>query len=579
MRGHDKPYHAAAYPLPLGFNGRWAWLYRWFSGRPLNGHRYTDATGFHYGTMSMDPSGRATAYQLLPGALRFLYVRLPIMLAVPYVLAWTLWPLATYLATLAMSLVATRRVQVWWRRRTFRRDVTEPLAAGVSAVLRTRRVAGRGHLTVDVPPGFRDDPDARVTVRLPADWVAADGDKAALARVVAARLSVDELSPSWSLAGATPIVSFALPVRPPELVSFADGQALAEGVSPDEIALGHGPHGRPETFSLKIESPHAILNGGSGAGKSVLLAYMVGQFMRRGAGVLALDAKFISHPWLRRVPGVAYCSEAEDMHNALCWLDQELLRRARLVSAARDPEAAMAALDLLVVVMEEMTAARTRLDQYWKSIKEPGQPALSPALAALANVANMGRQMKVHAFLAGQSLTAKVTGGPEGRESYGARLLARATSNAWRMLAPQIKPAPVKREAPGRWHIVVGDTLRAFQAPWIDLEDEAVAAELIGWATGGAPGWDVVAAIEAGGGGSGFEDVPSSEPPTPAGISLRQYADEAGLELKMINRWRERRSDFPVEVGLGARGVKLYDRDHLRDYVRSRLREPVSLED
>jgi hypothetical protein len=70
-----------------------------------------------------------------------------------------------------------------------------------------------------------------------------------------------------------------------------------------------------------------------------------------------------------------------------------------------------------------------------------------------------------------------------------------------------------------------------------------------------------------------------SEPVTPDGISLRQYADEAGLELATLTRWRERRSDFPVEVSLGANRTKLYDRDHLRDYVRSRLREPVSLEE
>jgi hypothetical protein len=70
-----------------------------------------------------------------------------------------------------------------------------------------------------------------------------------------------------------------------------------------------------------------------------------------------------------------------------------------------------------------------------------------------------------------------------------------------------------------------------------------------------------------------------SEPPTPAGISLRQYADDAGLELKTLMRWRERRSDFPSWVAIGARGVHLYERDHLRDYVRERLREPVTADE
>jgi hypothetical protein len=61
--------------------------------------------------------------------------------------------------------------------------------------------------------------------------------------------------------------------------------------------------------------------------------------------------------------------------------------------------------------------------------------------------------------------------------------------------------------------------------------------------------------------------------------SLRQYADEAGLDLKTLTRWRERRNDFPSWVGVGARGVQLFDRDHLKDYVRTRLREPVGADE
>jgi hypothetical protein len=234
--------------------------------------------------------------------------------------------------------------------------------------------------------------------------------------------------------------------------------------------------------------------------------------------------------------------------------------------------------------MEEINGASNRLRAYWRSIKVTGDPAMSPALTALGNLSSMGRELRMHILMAGQSVTAKASGGAENRENFGGRALARATSNQWRMLAPQIKPAPVVRQASGRWHIVVGDTLREFQAPFMDLKEKktpGAVARLIDWATGGMPGWDVPAAMLAGGGGGG-ENVrtPSSEPPTPEGVSLRLYADEAGLDVARLVRWRERRGDFPVEVALGARGVKLYERDHLRAYVRARLREPVeALED
>lgn len=583
MRGPKiTPYSAIGnYPMPWGFNGWLGPAYRWFAGRPMNGHRYTDATYWRYGTMSVDISGHASDYHLLPGRLRFLYTRLPAMLFPGYAVLWGVDQPVAALVTLGLATLAAWRGDMWRRRRSFRRSIIEPVDAASAGVLQVRRDAGRGHTRVTVPADFRDNPDAKVTIRLPVEFLGADGDKARLVIAVANKLNVDTLAASWSLHGHAPMVTLSLPPAPPKMVSFQEGMDGCAGLAEDVVMLGLGPRGQVESFSLAMESPHAILNGGSGAGKSVLLAFTAAQFMRRGAGVLVLDAKYISHPWLRRVPGVHYASAAEDMHNALVWLDAELIRRADTVSMASDIEAAAKALPLLFVVMEEMTAARNRLDTYWKSIKITGEPALSPALSALANVANMGRQMRVHAFLAGQSLTAKVTGGPEGRESYGARMLARSTSNAWKMLAPQIKPAPVKREKPGRWHIVVGDTVRTFQAPFVDLEDGEVVSELIEWATSGKMIPDVSAMIEGwiseGGGGSHEMNNPSSEPPTPPGISLRMYAEQSGLELKTLLRWRERRSDFPAWVGLGANGAQLFDPDHLKAYVRDRLREPATV--
>lgn len=581
MRGNVDPYKAQSYPLPLGFNGRWAWLYRWFSGRPMNGHRYTDATGWRYGTMAVDMSGKASSYHLLPGALRFLYFRAPLMAIPGYVLCWLLWPLGTYLATLGLVLVATWRVHRWTQRRAFRRDVTEPVSAAVSTVLRSRRVDGRGHTWVAIPENFRDDPEAKITIKLPVEWIGQEGDRTALVHAVSAKLALDELTPAWSLHGGQPSVTLAVPPKPPAMVEWLTARAAAEAVPDGEVMVGLGARDKIETFSLLLESPHLLINGGSGAGKSVLLAWLVAQLMRRGYGVMVLDAKFVSHLWLKRIPGVHYASEAEALHEALVWLDQELLRRARLVSSAANLEAAIASLTPLVAVLEEINSATNRLRAYWKSIKGPDDPALSPALTALANLANMGRQLRVHIFMAGQSITAKSVGGPEGRESFGGRALARATANAWRMLAPQIKPAPVKRQRPGRWHLVVGDSLKEFQVPFVDLEQESDVAALIQWATSGAAVPDMDAMISAGVATTRIAETPSSEVVTPAGMSLRLFADSQGMSLATLRKWRSERADFPVPVGMGANRTDLFDQDHLKAYVRARgreLREDVTLD-
>lgn len=576
MREKTQPYHAVAYPLPLGFNGRLAAAYRWFSGRPLNGHRYTDSTGFRYGTMATDISGRATPYQLLPGYKRFLYARLPIMLAPAVAAAGVLDPAALGLSTAIAGTLAVPKVVKIKRARVFRRTVIEPVANSVAIVLRERYVSGMGHTWVTVPIDYRDNEAAKIVVRLPMAWTGEDGDRTRLAKVVAERLQVEDITPSWNLSGASPHVAFSVPPKPPALVEWDMARSHLAESSETAPVIGFGPRWKVEAFDLRLEAPHLIIAGASNAGKSEAIATIVSQFMRKGYGILCLDAKFTSHMWLRKIPGVLYASESEELHQALIWLDLELLRRARFVAMGGNP----AELVPLLAVLEEMNGASNRLRAYWKSIKGSSDPMMSPALTALQNLASMGREMRVHIILAGQSLTAKAVGGPETRENFGGRMLGRATMAQWKVLAPQIKKPPAKQGPPGRWHIVVGETVREFQVPFSDMKNEE--ARLIEFATGGLAMPDVPAMMaEAemdGWGGGGEPDNASSEPPTPEGISLRLYAEEAGINLATLQKWRERRTDFPAWVALGARGVQLFDRDHLRAYVRERLREPADVD-
>jgi hypothetical protein len=549
------PYHAESYPLPLGFNGRLAGTYRWFSGRPLNGHRYTDATGFRYGTMATDLSGRATTYQLLPGYKRFLYARFPIMVAPAAAVAFAVEPGQSALAGLGVATLGVRELDKYRRTRRFRREVVEPVAAGVAAILKHKNAKGQGHTWVHVPEDFRDDEQARIRIRLPAEWIGDPGDKARMVELVASRLNLEELSPSWSWTNGNHTVEFSVPAKPPKSVTFDDGVAALDGLGDEELAMGLGSRGRREIFSLALDSPHLLIAGGSGAGKSELLAYLVAQFMRRGYGVAVLDAKFTSHMWLRRVPGVLYASEGQELHDALIWLDNEMMRRARFVSKGGDPDTLVP----IVAILEEMNGASNRLRAYWGQIKETGDPQMSPALTALANLASMGRELRVHILMAGQSLTAKSVGGPEGRENFGGRAMGRATAAQWRMLAPQIKPAPTKRAAPGRWHLVVGDTLVEFQVPFMDLKEKktpGAVGRLIEWATGGRPIPDVVAMM------AGFAPPvvvtqPEAQTPRSEGVTtLREYAAAHALSLGTV-RMRVNRAGLERVGQEGATGLYL----------------------
>jgi hypothetical protein len=556
------------YPCPPGFNGRLAGIYRFLSGRPMNGHRYTDATFWHPGTMATDLSGRASTYHLWPGWKRLLAIRLP-ALASPglAILAVFDWPALVWLATILATLAIPGLAGVA-RTRVHRREVAEPLAIVLAQIFKKRHVARSGHTWVDIPRDFQDNPLAIARVQVPANWPGDKGEMARVERAVAKKLATDDLVASWDLAGHAPSVQFSRPERPPVHLALSDVLAKVEGLPDDQLAMGVGTRRSLASFSLSTESPHLLIAGGSGAGKSVLLAFLAGQFMRRGYGMAVLDAKHISHMWLRRVPGVLYAAESEELHDALLWIDGEVLRRARFVATGGDPDTLVP----LVVVMEEMNAATNRLRSYWQSVKGTGDPMMSPALTAMGNVSSMGRELRIHILMAGQSLTSKATGGAENRENFGGRALARATANQWKMLAPQIKPAPLKRGAPGRWHLVVGDSLKEFQVPFLDIKKQP--AEVIAWATGGAPVPDVPAMV-AGMSSSTCETPtsPSSEPmSTPTGVSLSEFvAARPGLTLAQVQKWRERHAEaFPEAVGAKGR-AQLYDEAALDRFVWARV--------
>jgi len=520
--------------------------------------------------MATDISGHASAYQLWPGWKRVAMVRLPLLATPAYTALAVVRPLVAIWLASILGALATPRIVAMAKERGHRKRVVEPVATTVAKVLNKRHVANAGHRWVAIPRDFRDNERAIISIQLPPNWPGDRGEMARVTRAVAGKLAIEDLVANWELGGHRPYVEFSQPEQPPATVDLAMAMRKAEDLADYELAMGVGTRHALVTFSLALESPHLLIAGGSGAGKSVLIAWLTGQLMRRGYGVVVLDAKHISHMWLRRVPGVLYAAEDEELHEALLWLDQELLRRVRHVAAGGDPE------DLvpLVAVLEEMNGATNRLRSYWRQIKEQGAPMMSPALTALGNLSAMGREVRVHIIMAGQSMTGKATAGVENRENFGGRALARATANAWKMLAPQIKPAPLKRTDPGRWHLVVGDTLKAFQVPFFDLKSDAAVAELIAWATGGEPVPDVVA-MQHGLSSSTYEKLsdPWSEPmSTPTeGVSLADYVKgRPELTLAQVQKWRERFDDFPEPVGSRGR-AQLYDEAQLDLFVWARV--------
>jgi hypothetical protein len=111
----------------------------------------------------------------------------------------------------------------------------------------------------------------------------------------------------------------------------------------------------------------------------------------------------------------------------------------------------------------------------------------SPAIDALGDTLFMGRAIKIHVIAVGQSITANAIGGPEMRECFGTRILARYTRNAWNMLVPEVQPVPRSTRHIGRAQVVLGGVAHETQVAFF------TESETRDWATSGvqAPPLDI----------------------------------------------------------------------------------------
>jgi hypothetical protein len=112
------------------------------------------------------------------------------------------------------------------------------------------------------------------------------------------------------------------------------------------------------------------------------------------------------------------------------------------------------------------------LKDYWELIKPQGEKGKSPALQAYDNVLYAGRAVKMNIISIAQMFTVAACGGnPAARENYGLRILARASKQAWDMLAPEITTRPRKTRKRGRMHMVVDGEAITVQVPFVSIDE------------------------------------------------------------------------------------------------------------
>lgn len=335
-----------------------------------------------------------------------------------------------------------------------------------------------------VPRGKAAEGDG-VVVIVPPTFSFEDKKKALVESLTTRKLALADVTEHWEGKAHHSYLQLRPRAHAPDTALFAEIQvrAMVEKTKASAPLIGLTVGGEAVAFNLDSETPHLLWSAGTGGGKSSLIRAVTAQLMHHGAHVVVIDLKRHSQPWLRGLPGVTYVRDAEDIHDTFIWLAEEGNRRNKawdnVPLGGQGPK-----FPRLVVVCEELNATFSKLRRYWSSIRPTGAPQLSPAVEGFQDLLFMGRAVQINVLAVTQMATAKDLGGPEARENFALRILARYTPNAWKMLVPEITYRPAST-VPGRVMVCRAGT--AYETQAVFFTDH----EARDWATSGHEAADV----------------------------------------------------------------------------------------
>lgn len=314
---------------------------------------------------------------------------------------------------------------------------------------------------LSIPMDFAENPDSAVTLTLPDELRRTDGLDRKIENNVKAVLGNDHLSFEWPKGGERPqVLAVRTLLLPPGLVTFADIREDLRGREPGTIILGKIEGNAPGVIKPDGPNPHTVLSASTGRGKSAAASTMRMQSYHDGAIGLILDVKLVSIPWARQLECVRYMSTIPDIHDALCWVLEELQRRFEAMERTVDMHGNVDASVVgppLWIDLEEANSLVPELVEYYADIREQGMPKRSPAIKAIRWAVQQGRQAGVHMNAIAQYLTVSAIGGTEARQNFNTRILLGPDPKTWNLLAgPQYK---VK----GKWP----ETVQAPGAAWV----------------------------------------------------------------------------------------------------------------
>jgi hypothetical protein len=384
-------------------------------------------------------------------------------------------------------VLAFRRWQGWEHDRT----VIKPLASRLAGVLDQEVRERRQWL--DVPPDYGTSDQAKIVVGVPADFTAAERDMEDITRAVTVSTGWAAPVPSHELKSRHPRLVYAQRQLPPLAVGLPDILPYIEAAGLREIILGLRAGGDVESIDLNAEAPHAAFSGTTKSGKTEATKNAGAQWCYHGGLVLCLDYKLISHMWADQLPSVAYARDPDEIHAAMMWLawdeydangvivkPSELTRRKRILLAAKRAGTTPDLGPPILILGEERNATNRVIRRHWR---RTGGRGGAPALEALDESGETGRELLVHVWHVAQRLSAKASGSDGSRdamENIGAIITKDAKEATWKLIGDG-HPQPPKSGHPGRFQLIRPEGVTEYQGVLYDknpVKSDAIARKL-----------------------------------------------------------------------------------------------------
>jgi hypothetical protein len=196
-----------------------------------------------------------------------------------------------------------------------------------------------------------------------------------------------------------------------------------------------------------------------------------------------------------------------------------------------------------LLILDEINQFAAMSLDYWRSIKEKGDPAQPPVWRDLAAIAWQGAQLRCNMIVVGQRLDSSATGGAGLRDSFGIRMLAGFTPQQWNFLVGTY-PIPRSQKPRGRFIVINGGEQTWVQLVWADPQAvRDLAMEPTQAATESPAGTPT--------GSHGGEGKGKRPTPLPVRYGLREASSDLGtgvvpMKYEALKKARQADSEFPA---------------------------------